>query len=696
MKSFRPSLLWLLGLSVIFAVSILMLIHSTLSYQLVKSQLIESLKNESQQSSLTLANNISGFVQAYAPNEYVKLLHHQMENPHYLAMIVSDYEMSKLIGKDFISGKIRGKNGDIHDFNYEHLQHQQWLESHYHHVHHDILDNNGEPLGWIELYLSNTKINKELNQLIWASLLQGIGVTSLLLIILFIIIQRFALTPLSQIEGKINITDNEGIPLNLIKVSGAREITSLTNSMNRMISAIRNSRDTLKEQRDQIYYQANHDQLTGLANRYLFNDRLNQALKKAKRYQSSIAIIFIDLDHFKEVNDSYGHDIGDKLLKQVTLILHQLIRDEDVISRLGGDEFVVMIEQIHDIYDSSILAQKIIEALSLPIEVEEYELFIGCSIGISLYPDNGQTAKDLLKQADAAMYKAKECGRNTYEFFISEMTEKAIEKLTLESSLRLAVRDNEFVAYYQPQVDVREGQLIGMEALVRWNSPTMGLVAPSQFISVAETIGKMVEIDRLMMQQALQQVSSWRKMGLNPGVLSLNLTLQHLLTPDFIPKFMTILHNSGCDIQQVELEITENHIMSNPDQTIRVLNQLKEIGIRLSLDDFGTGYSSLGHLKNFPVDKIKIDRSFVKDLPGDPNDIAIIKSVIALSEGMNLQVLAEGVETKEQQELLLSLGCYFTQGYFSGKPHAAADMKKRLIAEKSGSSSSIIFLEDKH
>jgi diguanylate cyclase (GGDEF)-like protein len=464
-------------------------------------------------------------------------------------------------------------------------------------------------------------------------------------------------------------------------------VAPLFNSKNELTGLIEVGRDVtqhlemqeqLREQQLKVQHQATHDALTGLANRYLFNDRLEQALKKARRNATKVAVLFIDLDHFKQVNDSFGHAMGDLLLEQATDRLRRAMREEDSLARLGGDEFVVMIEEVKQDYDASTLAGKLMASLSEPFRIDGYQLFVSGSIGISMFPQNGTTAGDLLKQADAAMYQAKDEGRNNYRYFTQEMTDKAMERLTLESQLRVAINDQEFTPYYQPQVNSRTGDLVGMEALVRWHSPLAGPVTPDRFIPVAESMGQMYRIDRIVMRKAVQQVMAWRRQGLDPGVLALNLTQQHLHMDDFISGLKTLLEETGCEPGWLELEITEGQIMAKPEETVTVLNQVSDLGIRLALDDFGTGYSSLSHLKKLPIHKLKIDRSFVQDLPDDVDDVVITNSIIALASNMGIEVLAEGVETADQKDFLLQQGCEVVQGYYYDKPLNASTMEERL------------------
>ncbi len=434
----------------------------------------------------------------------------------------------------------------------------------------------------------------------------------------------------------------------------------------------------LLKQKDILDHQAHHDALTGLANRILFNDRLEQSLKKAKRSNSKIAVLFIDLDHFKEINDSLGHAVGDDILKVVTNRLNSSIRNEDSIARLGGDEFVIMLDGLIQGQNASLLAQKILEVLAKPITIEGHILYVSSSIGISIYPDDGVNTDNLLKYADAAMYKAKAEGRNNFQFYSSEMTELAFERVVMEASLRAALEDEDFIVYYQPQIDAKKNELVGMEALVRWNHKTMGIISPAKFIPLAETTGLIIELDQFVMRTAMKQMVQWYKDGLTPGKLALNLAVKQLQQKDFIEVLQSMLSETKCKPEWIELEVTEGKIMHNPEEAIVVLNQISDIGIELAIDDFGTGYSSLSYIKKLPIHKLKIDQSFIRDLPDDAEDSAITKAIISLTHNLNLKVIAEGVETKEQKDFLINNGCNYIQGYFYSKPVDADAMREIL------------------
>ncbi len=447
----------------------------------------------------------------------------------------------------------------------------------------------------------------------------------------------------------------------------------------RNVTAQKEVQRRLQKEKERYNYQAHHDALTGLPNRILFTDRLSQAMKKAKRADSKVALFFIDLDHFKEINDSLGHDIGDEILQVVTKRLHKSIRKEDTLARLGGDEFTVILENLSDTKDISIVADNILNTLSQSIDIDNHKLYVSSSIGISVFPDDGDTTKDLLKFADSAMYKAKDEGRNNYQFYNESMTELAFERVLMEASLREALQKEEFVVYYQPQMDAVEDKIVGMEALVRWKHPKMGIISPAKFIPLAESTGLIVEIDRFVMKTAMKQIGQWYRAGLKPGILAMNLAVKQLQKEDFIEVFQSIMSDTGSKAEWLELEVTESQIMKNPQKAIKILQEISKIGIELAVDDFGTGYSSLAYLKKFPINKLKIDQTFVKDLPKDEEDVGIVKAVIALAKALNLKIIAEGVETKEQKDFLINNQCHNIQGYFYSRPVEADELEKKFL-----------------
>ena len=431
-------------------------------------------------------------------------------------------------------------------------------------------------------------------------------------------------------------------------------------------------------QKDILDYRTHHDSLTGLANRVLFNDRLIHAIEMAKRHKNSFALLYIDLDRFKQINDSLGHVVGDEVLKIISKRVREVVRREDTISRLGGDEFAVLAQDLSKGENASALAQKIISSISEVIHIENHTLYLTSSIGISIYPQDGTEPDNLLKNADAAMFRAKDEGRNNFQYYSADMTQLAFERVVMEASIRKALSNDEFVVYFQPQIDGSTDKIIGMEALVRWEHPEAGVVFPDKFMSLAQETGLILAIDQKVMKSAMIKMAKWYKMGLEPGVLALNLSMKQLGQSDCVDKLEKLMHETGCQPQWLELEVTEGEIMKNPQSAIDVLKKINRLGVELAVDDFGTGYSSLSYLKRLPIDKLKIDKSFIDGLPDDDEDVSIAKAIIALAKSLKLSVIAEGVETLEQKEFLVKNGCSNIQGYYYSKALPAAQMEEML------------------
>ncbi len=434
----------------------------------------------------------------------------------------------------------------------------------------------------------------------------------------------------------------------------------------------------LLEQKKILHYQAHHDALTHLPNRVLFFDRLEQSIHKTERLGSGFALFFIDLDKFKYINDSLGHGIGDRVLRVAAKRIEETIRQEDTLARLSGDEFTVIMEDLQHPEDAYLLAEKILDILQRTIHIDEYTIYISGSIGISLYPQDATDSENLLKYADTAMYKAKEKGRNTFQFYASEMTEYAMERMEMKSSLKEAIEKEEFVIHYQPQIDVMNDRLIGLEALIRWKHPQRGMLSPEHFISLAEETGLIVEIDKWVMRTAMYQVSHWHKEGLIPDVLALNLSIKQLEGHDFLQEIQLYFERFDFKPQWLELEIPEGEVRKNHKETISKLQKLHAMGIGISIDDFGTGYSSLSLLKRLPINRLKIDRSFVENIPDDKEDTAIVKAIIALAGSLKLDIIAEGVETEEQKVFLLKNGCTKMQGFYYSRPIPSEEMHRFL------------------
>ena len=431
----------------------------------------------------------------------------------------------------------------------------------------------------------------------------------------------------------------------------------------------------LKKQTELLNHQAYHDHLTNLPNRILFEDRLEQSITNSKRHNENFALLFIDLDNFKEVNDTLGHHIGDKVLKLISKKLSTCVRAEDSLSRFGGDEFTIILQNIKTPTSAAEVAQKIIDIINMKITIDNHEIYLSASIGISICPKDSSIKSDIIKFADSAMYKAKENGKNSYQFYSVDMTKITFEKVMLQNSMRTAIYNKEFIVYYQPQIDAKNCVVTGMEALVRWNHPNLGLIAPIKFISLAEETGFIINLDNYVMKQAMKDFTYWYEIGLNPGILSLNLSIKQLANDDFIRYLTSTAKETGFNLQWLELEITETQMMHDPLASIEKLHAISDMGIEIAIDDFGTGYSSLAYLKRLPVDKLKIDKSFVDNLPEDDEDCAISRAVIALAKSLNLKIIAEGVESIEQKEFLLQNGCENIQGYYYSRPLPKNEME---------------------
>jgi diguanylate cyclase (GGDEF)-like protein len=438
-----------------------------------------------------------------------------------------------------------------------------------------------------------------------------------------------------------------------------------------------------KRYQQQLEHQANYDALTGLPNRNLLHDRLRQAVY-SQRNPRAIAVVFMDLDHFKFVNDSLGHSVGDKLLKGMGERLRSVLREGDTVGRVGGDEFVLI---LNDQANEEVIfraMQRISAKVAEPIDIDGKEMYVTCSAGISLYPQDGPDVDTLLKHADAAMYRAKEHGRNNFQFYTSEMNDRVNERLSLEHALRRALERREFLLHYQQKNDLRSGAIIGAEALVRWNHPEWGLVRPARFIPLAEETGLIVPLGEWVLGEACRQARAWMDQGLKPGVVSVNLSARQFRQEGLVRTVSRILEETRLDPSLLEFELTESMVMHNVEAAITTLQGLKSLGVALSVDDFGTGYSSLSYLRQLPVDTLKIDRSFVRDIGAgeNPDDGVIAQAIISLGHSLRLKVIAEGVETDAQLRFLKRHGCDELQGFLYGEAVAPAEYAKLLERAK--------------
>jgi len=436
-----------------------------------------------------------------------------------------------------------------------------------------------------------------------------------------------------------------------------------------------------KRAQERLVYLANFDELTGLPNRTLFRDRLHQAVAHAKREDRLAAVIFFDLDHFKKINDTLGHHVGDQLLLGASKRLRETVRELDTVARLGGDEFVVILESVRHVEQVTEIVTKLLQALELPFVLEGQEAFVAASAGIAIYPLDDTNIDNLVKNADTAMYRAKEQGGNTYQYFKADMNAKAMQRLNMENALRYALEKNEFELHYQPRVDFNSGAIRGMEALLRWNSPQFGSISPAQFIPLLEETGMIVPVGDWVLKTACAQTRRWQSDGYELRV-SVNLSVRQFRQKDMVQRFRAILHAAGFDPKYLELEITEGLLVENMDAAITILGELHDAGVHISIDDFGIGYSSLSYLKKLPIDTIKIDRSFVADIAGNPDAAAITAAIVALARSLRLNVTAEGIETKAQLDYLKSLGCDEAQGFYFSKPLPVHAFEQYIAQQK--------------
>ena len=434
-----------------------------------------------------------------------------------------------------------------------------------------------------------------------------------------------------------------------------------------------NSRDVTdrKAIQERIQHLAYHDNLTGLPNRGLLQDRLAHSIARAERSNRKVAVLFIDLDNFKNINDTLGHDVGDELLRQVAKRLRACVRTGDTIARQGGDEFIVLLDSLEDGRAASLVAQKILTSLRSAFELGGTEQHVSGSVGIAVFPEDGRDAQTLMKNADTAMFHGKGVGKNTYQYFTAQMNIAVKRRMTLESALRRAVLQKDFVLHYQPQVNLETGTIEAVEALVRWKTEDSGTVMPGDFIPLAEETGLINEIGEWVLREACRQNKEWQDRGLAPRRMAVNLSARQFSDKAFLDTVMRVVQDTGLDPKWLELEITESQVMRQTEGMILLLNRLSEMGIHLAIDDFGTGYSSLSYLKRLPIQKLKIDQSFIRDITVDPNDAAIVVAIINMAKSLDLQTIAEGVETAGQLSLLRSKGCRTGQGYYFSAPMAA-------------------------
>ncbi len=520
-------------------------------------------------------------------------------------------------------------------------------------------------------------------------------------IMLAIFFANIIIRPVEKVSSMMREISTKEDFTKMLEIKRDDEIGELSSSFNKMTLDLKKSREKLtnynvelekmvKERTKELRRLAYYDSLTNLPNRALFQDRMNQAIAHARRYKRKAAVLFLDLDNFKRINDTLDHRMGDLLLKEVAVRLNRSIRKtdtvtnrkklelDDIAARLGGDEFIILLSEINCANDTEIVAQRFLDTLLQPFRLDSHEVFVTASIGIAIYPNDGEDMDSILKNADIAMYHAKDKGKNNFQFYKHSMNSTALEKLTMENDLRKAEKNGELMLYYQPQMDIRTWEIIGMEALIRWDHPDRGVISPDEFIPLAEETGLIMPIGKWVLDTVCRQNRDWQSRGLPPVRVAVNLSGRQFQHEGLVKTVREILESSGLDPQYLELEFTESVMMKNVETTIEMLHELKKMGVRLSIDDFGTGYSSFSYLKRFPLDAVKVDSSFIKDITENDDDAAIVSAIIAMAHNLNLKVIAECVETEEQLMFLSKHICDHIQGYLLSTPLPVEDAARFL------------------
>lgn len=523
--------------------------------------------------------------------------------------------------------------------------------------------------GVFEIYQNVTPFVDQLNHSLWMVTAGVVVVFALLYLMQFLVVRRA--------QGILR--DQEG------RIKAARDtleiqVAARTDELKRTNTQLEGEISERRQAQSKLNYLAYHDPLTGLANRRCFIERLEESLLETARRNERLAVLFIDLDQFKQVNDSLGHGVGDELLVSVASRLSEHVRLIDMLARLGGDEFICLMEAVRSEDEVKLLAREILAAFDYPFKLGDHELFLTASVGISQSPGDGDSVLALMRNADTAMYRAKALGRGNFHFYTPEMTRDAQERIQMENLLRRALANGELSVHLQPQVETGTGRLVGAEALVRWNSPELGLVMPMRFIPLAEDSGLIIGLGNWVLRETCRQVMQWRMSGFDLPQVAVNLSVKQLERPEFFDILGQILDETGMEPSRLKLELTESVVMAVGGEAFDLLERLRDLGISLSLDDFGTGYSSLSYLKMLPVQQLKIDRSFVEGIGKNPGDEAIIKTVMELARSLGFEVIAEGVETIQQSEFLRNLGCEQLQGHLHGKAVAPAEFRARWFA----------------
>ncbi len=542
-----------------------------------------------------------------------------------------------------------------------------------------VFDRQGRHIAAVGIGLSADIIDAEASNAALFSISVGLLFLTGAVVSLLAVLSVLVTKPLTRLLAVIQeMGDKKEVYPRQVDIRSRDEIGQVATAFNMMTENLCKATVT----KEAYEHQATHDSLTGLPNRTLLFDRLEQAILMARRHQNQAAVLFLDLDNFKVINDSLGHDLGDQALKTTAGRLADVVRSSDTVSRQAGDEFVMIISDLTDPENAAKVAGKVIERVSAPFVLGGHDVRITCSIGISIYPKDGEDAPVLLKNADAALYRAKEQGKNGFQFFTAEMNARLFERMQVERQLRLALEKEEFALYYQPKVSLHTGRIVGMEALIRWRHPQKGIIGPDRFIPLAEETGLIEPIGEWVLKAACEQAKAWRKAGLPKLPVAVNVSARQFRLDALVKLVKSTVHNAGLEPNDIDIEVTESLLMLHTESVLSILRQLKDFGIGLNLDDFGTGYSSLSYLKRFPFDKLKLDISFVSNITSEPDSAAIAKAIIAMAHSLNLKVIAEGVETEGQMRYLHLHGCDEIQGYYYSRPLPASDFERLVLEDR--------------
>lgn len=801
------SLYVIAGFLILITVALVMSVHAAYSYVVARDRIIDEIHANTRQSLNVLSKNISGMVEAYAINEYAKLVLSEFERRGATAIVIEDYNMGEILGQTaYVSGKIYSSAGEIIDYDPDEPKHVSTLSECYFTARTGILGADRQPLGTITVCNSDQAINRETQKIVRDSLIDAVGISLALVALLFLAMSRFLLGPISAIAHSVRNTDGDGIPLEPAPESGTAELAALGNAVNHMVDSVRHSRALLRDsefrwkfavegsgdglwdwnlktnevffsrqwksmlgfaedeiencldeweqrvhpedmdevradiqrhlsgetevyinrhrvrrkdgtylwildrgivvERDEngsplrmigthsditeqvehqhaLEYSATHDSLTGLPNRFLFSELIQTAMHRCRRNDTLLALVYIDLDGFKEINDRYGHDAGDDLLIKVSQRMRGLLRQEDIIARLGGDEFVIAVSDLGEGDEVIPLLDRLLHILKQKIAYggDEHALQVSASIGVTFYPQAEQIGPEaLLRQADHAMYEAKAAGRNRYQVFDLDASTSLYEHHRRVMALQHAISHDELELYYQPKVDMASAQVVGFEALLRWNHPDEGMRYPDSFLPMLSNEGKlMLSLGRWVMEAAFHQLAELRRDGYDLS-MAINVSSHELHSSETLGLLRSLLERfPEVEPGQVELELLEVSALEDIDGARRVISGWQELGFRVALDDFGTGYSTLGYLKSLPVDTLKIDKSFVMDMLHDSASFSILEAAMGLARAFRCGLVAEGVESPEHGEMLVQLGCNIAQGYAIARPMPSDQIRTWLV-----------------